>query len=56
MLSRLSHELRTPLNGIVGCHNLLRAADLGEAEQRYLGGAEEATAELLALLEQVEQE
>ncbi|MEO1085875.1 MAG: response regulator [Acidobacteriota bacterium] len=56
LLLRLSHEFRTPLNGIVGCHGLLRGAGLGEVEQRYLNGAEQATAELLALLEQVERE
>ncbi|MEM8996031.1 MAG: response regulator [Acidobacteriota bacterium] len=56
LLSRISHGFRTPLNGIVGGHNLLRSADLGEAERRYLDVAERAAAELLALLEQVEQE
>jgi CheY-like chemotaxis protein len=49
-LSVMSHELRTPMNAILGCAALLRQSKLESGQGRTLGVLEDASRQMLALL------
>jgi signal transduction histidine kinase/CheY-like chemotaxis protein len=49
-LALISHEIRTPINAIVGFAGLLRDTPMGEQQERYAKGVEEAANHLLVLV------
>lgn len=52
-LSVMSHELRTPLNGVSGMLQLLETTSLDAEQREYVGNAEQASADLLCLVDDI---
>jgi len=52
-LAMMSHEVRTPMNGIMGMLDLLRDAEFGEEETRYVNIAYRSAEVLLDMLNSV---
>ncbi|MGB1255312.1 MAG: response regulator [Thiolinea sp.] len=52
-LTTMSHELRTPMHTILGANELLKNTPLAAKQQRYLGSAELAARQMLALINDI---
>ncbi len=49
-LTNMSHEIRTPLNAIMGLGKLLSKSDLSTQQKNYLNGIENASSNLLGIV------